>query len=160
MRKRLTRAVLAVVILFALAQFIRPEQANPPIVPDRTIQAHVSATSELVPVLNRSCGDCHSYATEWRWYAQVAPLSWAMAYAVNHGRQAVNFSEWSVYSAEQRQALLAASCYDAHAGKMPGAYTLFRSDTRLSAQDVETICSASRQTDANAPQTAVSQLRR
>lgn len=157
--RRLKQAAVVVVVLFALAQLIRPQRANPPIDPSRTIDAHVSATSALVPVLDRSCGDCHSYATEWRWYSKVAPLSWAMAYAVNHGRQIINFSEWSAYSPEQRKAMLAASCYDAHTGKMPGLYTLFRSDTRLSDQDVETICAASRQTEAKASD-VLSQVRR
>lgn len=158
--RRLKQAAVVVVILFALAQLIRPQRANPPIDPNRTIEAHVSATSALVPVLDRSCADCHSYATEWRWYSKVAPLSWAMAYAVNHGRQIINFSEWSAYSPEQRKAMLAASCYDAHTGKMPGLYTLFRSDTRLSVQDVETICAASRETEAKAQTSADTQLRR
>jgi hypothetical protein len=41
------------------------------------------------------------------------------------------------------------SCDDATSGKMPGLYTLVRPETRLSAQDVETICVAARQADAN-----------
>ena len=45
--------------------------------------------------------------------------------------------------------LLAVSCDDATSGKMPGPYTLVRRDTRLSAQDVETICAAARQAEAN-----------
>jgi hypothetical protein len=33
---------------------------------------------------------------------------------------------------------------------MPGVYTLLRSETKLSPEDVETICTAARQTEANA----------
>ncbi len=62
------------------------------------------------------------------------------------GRQAVNFSEWAAYPPDRQRTLLAESCHDATAGKMPGAYTLLHPDTRLSAQDVETICAAARQT--------------
>jgi hypothetical protein len=159
MSRRLKQAALVLVVLFAVAQLIRPERANPRIDPTHTIQAHAS-TSALAPILNRSCGDCHSYATEWRWYSQVAPLSWLMAYAVKQGRQTVNFSEWTAYSAEQQRSLLAASCYDAQSGKMPGIYTAFRSETHLSAQDIEAICAASRQTEAAGPTGTDSQLRR
>lgn len=159
MRRRLRQAAVVVVVLFAIAQLIRPAHANPPIDPNHTIQAHVPATSALVPILNRSCGDCHSYATEWRWYTGIAPLSWAMDYSVKNGRRAINFSEWSAYSADQQRSLLAASCYDAQTGKMPGLYTLFRSETRLSAQDVEAICAASRQTEAKTVTNAESQRR-
>jgi hypothetical protein len=71
---------------------------------------------------------------------------------VTSGRRAVNFSEWTAYSPEKQRMLLAASCDDATSGKMPGIYTLLRSETRLSAQDVETICAAARQADAHAAQ--------
>jgi hypothetical protein len=45
---------------------------------------------------------------------------------------------------------LAMSCEDATKGKTPGAYTLLRPETRLSPQDVETICAAARQADTRA----------
>jgi hypothetical protein len=38
--------------------------------------------------------------------------------------------------------LLAESCRDAMSGKMPGPYPLIRPETKLSLQDVETICAA------------------
>jgi hypothetical protein len=72
-----------------------------------------------------------------------------MAQAVTEGRKAVNFSEWAAYSPDLQRTLLAVSCDDATSGKMPGPYTLVRPETRLSAQDVETICVAARQAEAN-----------
>jgi hypothetical protein len=66
------------------------------------------------------------------------------------GRKAVNFSEWAAYSPEQQRLLLAASCDDATSGRMPGPYTLLHPETRLSAQDVQTICATARQADAHA----------
>jgi hypothetical protein len=72
-----------------------------------------------------------------------------MAYGVAEGRKAVNFSEWAAYSPAQQRMLLSVSCEDATSGKMPGSYTLLRPETRLSAQDVETICAAARQAEAN-----------
>jgi hypothetical protein len=110
----------------------------------------VGTTSELVAVLDRSCRDCHSNATVWPWYTQIAPASWLMAYGVREGRTAVNFSEWAAYPPEAQRTLLAASCQDASDGKMPGPYTLLHPETRLSPQDIETICTAARQVEANA----------
>src|SRR5262245_39381933 len=148
--KRLMQAAVVVLVAFALAQLIRPSRANPPTDARRTIQAQMGTANGLVAVLDRSCGDCHSNRTVWPWYTQVAPLSWAMAYAVAEGRKVVNFSEWAGYSPEQQRQLLTASCQAASQGKMPGAYTLFRSDTRLSAQDIQTICAAVAQANAGA----------
>jgi hypothetical protein len=105
----------------------------------------------VAAILDRSCRDCHSNLTVWPWYTQIAPLSWLMAYGVTRGREAVNFSEWTGYSGDQQRLLLSVSCDDVRSGKMPGAYTLVRPETRLSAQDVETICAAAGQEDARPP---------
>ena len=148
MTRRLKQAAIVLVVAFAAAQLVRPERANPPIDATRTIQAH--ADSHVAEVLDRSCHDCHSNATEWPWYTRIAPLSWVWARGVREGRSVVNFSEWGGYSPEQQRALLDASCQAVSAGTMPGAYTLVRPDARLSAQDVQTICAAARQEDVSA----------
>ena len=150
MRRRLMQATVAVAVLFAAAQFIRPDRNNPPTDPSRTIQAHPGTTRELAAVLDRACRDCHSNSTVWPSYAQVAPLSWLMARAVADGRKAVNFSEWAGYPPEVQRTLLAASCQDVSSGKMPGVYTRVRPETKLSLQDIDTICAGARQADANA----------
>jgi heme-binding protein len=150
MIKRLKQASLVFIVVFAAAQLVRPERANPATIPSRTIQAHVDTTSGLAAVLDRSCRDCHSNATVWPRYTHVAPLSWLMAAGVAKGRAAVNFSEWGTYSPDVQRTLLSASCQDVSNGKMPGFYTLVRPETRLSPQDVETICTAARQAEAQA----------
>ena len=144
MSKRLKKAAILVLVVVAAAQLVRPNRTNPPTDVSRTIQAQVG--SGLVAVLDRACRDCHTNATVWPWYTQVAPLSWLMAYAVREGRRAVNFSEWASYPPDRQRMLLARSCQDVTAGTMPGAYTLLHPDMRLSAQDVETICAAARLT--------------
>ena len=150
MRRRLMQATVAVAVLFAAAQLIRPDRNNPPTDATRTIQAHVGTTSELVAVLDRSCRDCHSNNTVWPWYTQIAPLSWLMARGVAEGRKAVNFSEWASYPPDVQRTLLSVSCQDATSGKMPGPYTFVRPETKLSPHDIETICAAARQAEANA----------
>ena len=150
MSRRLKQAAIVIVAVLAAAQLVRAERTNPTTDVSRTIQAHMPTGSGLVAVLDRSCRDCHSNGTVWPWYTQVAPLSWLMAQAVREGRNAVNFSEWAGYQPAQQRLLLALSCEDATNGKMPGAYTLLRPETRLSPQDVETICAAARQADTRA----------
>jgi heme-binding protein len=148
--RRLKQTAIVLVVVFAAAQLVRPDRTNPTTDVSRTIQAHMPTGSGLVAVLDRSCRDCHSNGTVWPWYTQVAPLSWLMAQAVSEGRNAVNFSEWAGYQPAQQRLLLVASCEDATNAKMPGPYTLSRPETRLSPQDVETICAAARQADTRA----------
>ena len=150
MSRRLNRIAIALVVILALAQFIRPGRANPPTDAGRTIQAQAGMNG-VAAVVTRACGDCHSNATAWSsWYTQVAPLSWLMAHEVAAGRRAVNFSEWAAYTRAQQRTLLAVSCDDAKSGKMPGPYPYFKPESRLSAQDIQTICTAARQPDATA----------
>jgi hypothetical protein len=144
MTRKLKQASVVFVVVFAAAQLVRPVRANPATDASRTIQAHVGTTTGLAAVLDRSCRDCHSNATVWPAYAQIAPLSWLMASAVTKGRNAVNFSEWGTYSPDVQRMLLSTSCQDVSSGKMPGLYTLVRPETRLSPQDIETICTAAR----------------
>jgi hypothetical protein len=143
--RRLTQAVVVLVVVFAAAQLVRPGRANPPTDPRRTIQAALGTTSALPAVLERACGDCHSNDTVSSWYTQVAPLSWLMTRSVAEGRKAVNFSEWAGYPPDVQRTLLSASCDDATSGRMPGPYTLFRSEARLSPQEIDSICAAARQ---------------
>jgi Haem-binding domain len=136
--------VVILAIVFA-AQLVRPERTNPAIDVSQTVEAQVGTTSELAAVFDRACRDCHSNATVWSSYTQIAPLSWVMAYAVREGRTVVNFSEWATYPPARQRMLLAASCKDVSTGKMPGQpYTLLYPEARLSAKDVETICAAAR----------------
>jgi hypothetical protein len=145
MSRRLKQVAVALVVVLAAAQLVRPEHTNPPIDASRTIQARMAAGSGLGAVLDRACGQCHSNATVWPWYTSVAPVSWLMASGVKLGRQAVNYSEWAAYPPERQRELLDATCQAASSGKMPGsAYTLLFPRSRLSPQDVETICAASR----------------
>ena len=144
--RRLTYAAAIVVAAFAAAQVARPNRTNPPTDANRTIRAHAGTPSQLADVLDRSCRDCHSNETEWRWYTNVAPTSWLMAYAVAEGRKAVNFSEWASYSPDQQRLLLGVSCDDVTSGKMPSVYTVLRPETRLSPDDIKTICAATRDT--------------
>src|SRR5215831_1559996 len=88
--KRLTQFAVVFVLVLAAAQFVRPQHANPPIDPDRTIGAQVGASGGSTTVLDRACGDCHSNRTAWPWYSQIARLAWLVAYGVKRGRAAVS----------------------------------------------------------------------
>jgi heme-binding protein len=150
MTRRMKQGAVVFVVVFAAAQLLRPERANPTTDPSRTIRAHLADTSQLPAVLDRACGECHSNNTVWPSYAKIAPVSWVLARAVAEGRNAVNYSEWGTYSPQQQRTLLAASCDDASAGRMPGSpWTLLHPEARLSSQDIETICAASRNVETN-----------
>lgn len=87
------------VILLAVAaiQFAPARRTNPP------VTAPLSAPPEVAAILARSCADCHSNATRWPWYTNIAPISWLAIREVESGRRQINFSEWGAYNPRTRR---------------------------------------------------------
>jgi hypothetical protein len=65
----------------------------------------------------RACSACHSNSPGWSWYANIAPLSWAVQHDVDAGRAALNFSEW-----DQPQPNAMAAAASVQSGRMPPAW--------------------------------------
>ena len=160
MRKHLKAAAIVAAVLVAATiagQDVAPAGARRPVDSSHSIQAQPGTPAALAAVLTRSCGDCHSSSMVRRWYTRVPPFSTLMARGAREGRKALDFSEWTRYTAEQQRGFLLASCASATLGTMPmKPYLRFRGDARLSSADVETICSAARRatppvTHASAP---------
>jgi len=144
--KKRYMVVLGLVGALAAAQFVRPARGNPPTVEANTIASDFGKSSRLVGVLDRSCNECHSNSTEWPWYTEIAPISWLAVSGVREARQSVNFSDWGLYSPEKQRQVLQASCAAATKGTMPGSYyTAIEPRSRLSADDIRTICGAAHQ---------------
>jgi hypothetical protein len=129
----------------AALQFVQgPPATNPPVVPERTIEASLRLTPAVAGLLKRACADCHSNQTEWPMYSKIAPFSWPIAADVHKARSAMNLSEWST-GIGRRPALamsaLAAACADVDAGNMPlPRYLLLHPGARLSAGDKRMFC--------------------
>ena len=97
--------------------------------------------SEVGNMLARACGDCHSNQTSLPWYGHVAPVSWWIQSHVREGREELNFSEWTRYSALERHNELESICAVISNGTMPPAsYRALHPESRLGAQDKKVIC--------------------
>src|SRR5882762_10896047 len=66
--------------------------------------------SEGGKMLAQACGSCHSNQTDWPWYSHVAPVSRWIQSHVRKGREELNFSKRTNYSARQRRAKLDSIC--------------------------------------------------
>ena len=97
--------------------------------------------SEVGNTLARACGDCHSNQTSLPWYGHVAPISWWIKSHVREGREELNFSEWTRYSARQQRDKLESICGVISNGRMPpGSYTALHPEASLGAQDKKAVC--------------------
>ena len=113
---------------------------------DRTRPVIDPALEMPAPVAHfvmRSCVDCHTNHTRWPWYASFPPMSKLIMHDVQHGREAMNFSEWSrqVKSKSQERGLLQAACVVVQAGGMPlPKYLALHPDARPTPGDVKLFC--------------------
>jgi mono/diheme cytochrome c family protein len=129
--KILKPAAIAAVIFLVVAQAFRIDKTNPP------VESDVDAPLQLKEVMQRSCYGCHSNEVTWPWYADVAPMSWLVAYDVHQGRAELNFSVWGKYSPAKRLKKLKEIGQTIDEGEMPPWYYIYpmHMDARLSAAD-------------------------
>lgn len=134
-------ALIALAVIFAALQFIRPARTNPAIDETRTINARMTVPPEVAAILDRSCNDCHSNQTRWPWYSHIAPVSWFVINHVNEGRDNMNFSDWAQYDARTQRSLLGFICHEVQSGGMPlKSYLRLHGDAILSSEDVKALC--------------------
>jgi hypothetical protein len=140
-QKILKWTAIALAVVFAALQVIRPARTNPPVDESRTIGAHTRVTPEVVKILDRSCNDCHSNQTRWPWYSNIAPVSWFVVDHVNAGRREMNLSEWAKYSTQDQQHFLKKMCREVTGEQMPlDSYLRLHGEAKLSGEDVRALC--------------------
>jgi hypothetical protein len=84
---------IAVIVLVILIQFIPygHNHTNTPVVKGPTWDSQ-----QTQALFQRACADCHSNNTNWRWYTNIAPISWLIQRDVTEGRSRLNYSECGV----------------------------------------------------------------
>jgi hypothetical protein len=134
--------VVGSIAFLILIQIIPAGRTNPPVIPSRSLEAHVDVPPEVQTVLKRSCYDCHSSATVWPWYSHVAPVSWYVVHDVNTGRSHVNFQNWEAQINEQEgKEHLGLICKLVREGTMPPAdYRVMHQDSNVSAEETNAVC--------------------
>lgn len=132
-KKILLYFVIGGLALFALIQLIPIDRTNPP----TTVEPQWS-TPEARALVKEHCFQCHSNETEWPWYSYVAPGSWLIKWDVVNGRNKFNFSEWDKNPGELDEMIDEIQ----EGGMPPLQYTLFHSNSRLDAQQKQTLIDA------------------
>lgn len=97
-----------------------------------------SPSDEVKALIKGACYDCHSNATVYPWYSEVAPVSWWTKHHVNEGREELNFSVWADYSLKKADHKLEECAEEVEEGKMPlDSYTWTHGDADLNEKQRE-----------------------
>ena len=128
MRRLLKLIALGAVALFLVIQLVPYGRghSDPPVT-----QAAKWPPGPGQQLAVQSCYDCHSNLTKWRWYSNIAPVSWLVQHDVEDGRGALNFSEW-----DKGQPDLGEMAEKVSSGEMPPTqYTLIHPSASLSSSE-------------------------
>jgi hypothetical protein len=142
-RARVKKVLIALIAFLVVIQIFQPRRTNPPVVPSRSLAAHVHVPEDVYAALVHSCGDCHSNETHWPWYSHVAPLSWVITDDVNEGRRHMDLEDWeALVDPKQANDRLVGICEEIkEKGMPPFSYRLVHDDFRLKPQEIASICS-------------------
>ncbi len=136
---RRTLLLLGAVIVLGI-QFIRPDRSVPKVDPADDLCAALQPPEAVAALLRAACYDCHSYQTQYPWYAEVAPVSWWLAHHVDEGREHVNFSVYGTMPPRDRAEMLEECSEEVLDGHMPlRSYTWMHAKARLSAAQRRTL---------------------
>jgi hypothetical protein len=134
----------AVVISSILLRSVLTSPTNPPVRSDRTIEAHLTVPPTVQRILERSCYDCHSYRTQWPWYAGLPGIGHLLQSDVTRARRHLNLSDWSTKLAEGQDEAVASLngiCEELRTDSMPiRHYRWLHRNAGLSSAEVETVC--------------------
>ena len=156
MRRKSKWIGIMIGVIFIGLQFTTSLHTNPTVDAAQTLEGTTAVPTEVSALFDRSCNDCHSNKTYWRWYTYVAPVSWFTVGHVNEGRAELNFSEWGRYGTRMKETRLKAICAETQSGTMPlVSYALVHREVKLSPEEVEIICewteNARKQLEATPP---------
>jgi hypothetical protein len=99
------RKFLWILSLLLLIQFVRPDKNDSTLI-EEDYSKDLKISAEVKILLRTACADCHSNYTNYPWYAEIAPISWYLAYHVYDGKAHLNFSEWDQYNKNQKKHIL------------------------------------------------------
>lgn len=135
MKKKLNlkKVLIVLVILFIVIQLFRIDRKNPVTDPSKDFLTVTSTPSDVANILNSSCYDCHSNATVYPWYSNIAPVSWWLKHHVDEARAELNFSEWDNYSSRKKDHKLDEAIELVENGEMPmNTYIWMHGNAKLS----------------------------
>ncbi|WP_298511449.1 heme-binding domain-containing protein [uncultured Kordia sp.] len=132
-------AVLALIVLVIL-QFFGPERNEGDITDLEPFIQETNMPSSVAATLKVACYDCHSSNTRYPWYSNIEPISYWMAEHIEHGKDELNFSEWSSYTAKRKDHKLEEIIEEIEEGHMPlPSYLWTHSDAELSETQIKEI---------------------
>ena len=127
------RVLLFLLIVFGLAQFLRPDRTVVGHAPTSDLIAMTAPGADVGRLLRVACYDCHSDSAAYPWYASITPVNFWLQHHVNEGREEFNMSAWGEHTAKWRHHKASEARHELQEGEMPlSSYTWMHGEAKLS----------------------------
>jgi len=131
-KKRLRVALIAIVVLLVIAQFVQNNSNNGEAASPNDITHAVAVPPTVLQTLQTSCYDCHSNHTNYPWYAHIQPTGWWLNNHITDGKRELNFSEFNTYTTKRKNKKLEEIAEQVEKGEMPlDSYLWIHRDAKL-----------------------------
>ncbi|XCF07338.1 heme-binding domain-containing protein [Tamlana crocina] len=100
--KIIKKIVLALLILFVVAQFFGPEKNQGDLSSIEPFLAETNPPEDVKLILKETCYDCHSDYTRYPWYNNITPLNYWLNHHVEDGKKHFNVSNWEGNSLKRK----------------------------------------------------------
>jgi len=140
--KFLKKILLLLFLAFVIAQFFGPEKNQGNLASIEPFLVETNPPEDVKLVLKTACFDCHSDYTSYPWYNNITPVNYWMAGHVDHGKEELNFSNWSNYSLKRKDRKLDEVIELVEKREMPlNSYTWTHNDAKLTDKQINNIVS-------------------
>lgn len=141
-RKIIRTALLVVLLILVLIQFVPVDRSAPPVAPGQDFLQSYEMPTEFVNLVRGACYDCHSNEAKYPWYSYVAPLSFWIQGHIDEGREHLNFSEWASYDLQRKLHKLEEMAEEVEEGHMPlNSYTWLHPEAQLTDEQRQQLAS-------------------
>ena len=96
------KIVLGLLVVFVIAQFIRPPKNSGNAASANDITHEVPVPDTVMGLLKIACYDCHSDHTNYPWYSKITPVNWWLHDHIVDGKRHLNFSQFTKSSFKRR----------------------------------------------------------
>lgn len=140
--KLVKKILLALLLVFIIAQFFGPEKNDGDYNTLNTFMAETKPNEEVKQILKESCFDCHSNTTKYPWYFNITPVNYWIADHIEHGKKELNFSKWAEYSLNRKEHKFEELWEEVEKKKMPlDSYTWVHSEANLTKEQINSVVS-------------------
>ena len=138
--KILKKILIALLVVFVIAQFFRPEKNEGDLASMDAFYAETNPSPEVKKILEVSCIDCHSDVTKYPWYNNITPVNYWLASHVNEGKEHFNISKWEGSPTRRKDHKFEELIEMVEAKEMPlNSYTWTHTEAKLTDEQIKAL---------------------